>query len=470
MKKKINDCCLVCVDCYYYGASVSALQKSMVENEFDKVLFLTDIPITLPGIEVIQIPTIRSKREYSDFVVKQLYKYIDAKYVLHVQHDGYTLDGSQFDERLYDYDWAGSLWLESDGYANGNGGYKWVSKRLLEVVGTDGTIKATHPEDAQLCRTYRDYLEVTYGLKWATDEICEGFAFELREPARKTMGFHGNFHQPYRPSIVIKRTAAIGDCIILEPVMRYYALKGYNVVLDIPAAYFELYNAHYFPVKHLSQFDKGRINPEKEINIDLAYEVKPRQNYLKSYFEFAGISDYQLTKPQLYPLVDRRTKLFQKYVVLHIDERETPERNVYGVNWKNVQRHLETLGYTVIQIGANRHEPVGLYMNTPSIGFMKFVLAGADLFIGCDSGPSHIAVAHNVPSIIFFGSVCPDYIHADMTNIIPIQGSCEAAYCWHIPGGTSGQKCKFQDSDKYLQCCNVSFEPVIDAINQLQPR
>lgn len=464
--KPIKNASLVCIDCYNYGKAVSALQKSMVQNEFEEVLFLTDIKLQLDGIKVVQIPSIKSKDDYSRFIIKELYKYIKTGYILLIQHDGYTLDGDLFDERLYSYDYAGALWLESDGYANGNGGYSWRSYHLLEATGKDSFIKATTPEDAQICRTYRDYLEQTHGIKWAPDELCEGFSYELREPKRPTMGFHGYFHHSFKPTVILKRSAALGDIILMEPVMRHYHEKGYNIVLDVPADYFQIFHQHYFPIQHISHFDKGRIRAEKEVNLDLAYEVKPRQPYLKSYFEFCGIEDCELSRPQLSPFVNETTKLFKKYAVIHIDKRDTPHRNIYDIDWTKVRKHLEALEYTVIQIGKNDHEFCGLELNTSSVGFMKFVIAGADLFIGVDSGPAHIAVAFNKPSVLFFGSVNPDYIHCDLDNVEIIQGNCADAYCWHKEGGTAGTICKHVNTSKYLQCCKSGWEQVIDAINK----
>lgn len=466
--KKINNCTLVCIDCVNQGNAISAIQKSIQQCEFDRVLFLTDTYIEIPGIEVVKIPSIKSKDDYSLFMIKQLWKFIHTDFMLVIQHDGYVLDGEMFDTRLYDYDYAGALWLERDGLSAGNGGFSWRSKRLMDAIGSDELIVSATPEDVTICRVYRSYLEERYGLKWATEEICERFSFELRQPKQKTFGFHAYFHEPYKPTIVLKRSAALGDCIILEPVMKYYYLKGYNVVLDIPKSFFDLYKEHYFPVKHISQFDIGRIRPEKEINLDMAYEVKPRQSYLKSYFEFCGISDYELTRPQLSPYVNSETKLFKKYAVIHIDLRETMYRNVYGVDWKKIRNHLESLGYVVLQIGRGRHESCGIEINTATIGFMKFLISGCDLFVGVDSGPAGIAVAYNKPCVLFFGSVCPDYIHPDLTNVEIIQGGCENSFCWHQVGGTSGIECKFKGTEKYLQCCVSSFEPVVDAINKLQ--
>ncbi len=469
IKKTLNDVCLIAADTYNYGAVVASLQKCMAQCEFDRVILFTDIPLDIDGIDVIKIETLNGKDGYSHFLLKEAYKYIDTKFVLVVQHDSWILDSEQFDDRLYNVDYAGALWpQEIDGLKCGNGGFSWRSHRLMKCVGEDDLVNATAPEDVALCRVYRRYLEKTYNLIWAADDICEKFSFELGEPNQRTFGFHNFFYEPYRPSIIIKRTAALGDCLILEPVMRYYAMKGYNVVLDIPLSFFDLYTQHYFPVKHISKFDKGRIKPEKEVNLDLAYEVKPRQNYLKSYFEFCGITDYELTRPTLYPLVDAKTKMFKKYAVVHIDERETTHRNIFGVKWDKIQRHLEAYGYTVIQIGKGGHEVCGIEINTPSVGYMKFLIAGCDLFIGIDSAPAGIAVAYNKPCILFFGSVNPDYIHPDLTGVHVIQQKCVNQNCWHIEGGTNGVPCIFDEQKP--PCCISSTEEVIDAINLFHKR
>lgn len=466
--KELNNITIICIDCYSYGKAVASLQKCNEQVKAARTVLLTDIPLDIEGIEVVQIPTISSKEDYSRFVFKELYKYFDTEFCLIVQQDGWILNGDCWDDEFYNYDVIGAAWLYIDFKNVGNGGFSLRSKKLQTILGTDDFIQASDPEDQAIGRLYRDYLIQKYDIKFPTDDVCDRFSFELREPICKTFGFHGYFHQPYIPTIILKRSAALGDCLIFEPVMRYYAMKGYNIVLDIPQSFFELYTQHYFPVKHISTFDRGRIKPAKEINLDLAYEVKPRQNYLKSYFEFCGIKDYKLTRPQLFPLVDERTKLFKKYAVIHIDNRETPHRNTYGVNWKAVQRYLENNGFTVIQIGKNEHDSCGTEMNTASVGFMKFVIGGSDIFIGADSAPAGIAVAYNKPSVILFGSVNPDYIHPDLTSVEIVQGACDNSFCWHSKnGGTEGVLCKYADTEKYLQCCKSDADMVIDAIEKL---
>ena len=464
---KIFNTTLVAVDCYNYGGAISALQKSMQQCEFDSVKFLTDIPIQIDGIETVQIDRINSKEEYSRFIIKELYKYIDTRFVLIVQHDGYVINGNAFHVELYNYDYAGALWLENDGFANGNGGFSWRSKRLCEIIATDPMIKAVHPEDAVLCRTYRPYLESHHGLRWATDELCKGFSFELREPTQPTFGFHGSFYKPYKPHVVLKRSGAMGDIVLVEPVIRWYCENGYQVVLDIPAQFFDLYAQYKYHIKHISHINTEYIMPVKEINLDMAYEIKQDRPYIQSYFEACGITDYKLTKPQFYPSVSPDTRLFKSYAVLHIDKRDTPERNSYGINWNIVKQYLKENGIDLIQIGFGEHEQCGLWVNTPTVAMMKYVIAGASLFIGADSGPSNIAVAQNIPSIILFGSVDPGRIHVDMHNIGVVTGDCDKSGCWHNNGSTTGQICHYKGTDNYLQCCNHNTAHILMHIENL---
>lgn len=466
----LDNVTIVCVDCYNYGGAIAALQACNRQVKAARTLFLTDIPphLNYEGIEMVTIPTIYSKNEYSAFIIKELHKYIKTDYCLIVQHDGYILDGSKWSDDFLKYDYIGAPWLENDGLNVGNGGFSLRSIKLLTAVANDDYIPPIGPEDITICRVYRPYLEEKYGLKWADSETADRFSYELREPKTGTFGFHGKFHKPFKETIILKRSGAMGDIILMEPVMRHLVMKNNNVVLDIPIQYFGLFSQHLFHVKHISQFDKDRI-PAKEINLDLAYEVSPRQNYLKSYFDLCGVTDYRLSRPTLYPKITLETRIFpQKYAVVHLINRPTQSRNIHGVKWGEVQKHLDALGYLVVQIGDYQSFNIGTPIHTRTIEFLKWIIAGCDLFIGVDSGPSHIAVAYDKPSVLLFASTNPDYVHVDHAGIEFVQGNCEKAYCWHSKeGSTNGIECAFKDTPKYLQCGKSSYEKIIDAINKL---
>lgn len=463
-KVHISETTLVCVDCKNYGHAIDALKKSMKECSFDEVLFLSDRDFQIPGVRTVIIPRINSKEEYSEFIVRELHKHIQTPYMLIIQSDGYILNGSVWDEDWKQYDVIGACWLETDGFNCGNGGFSLRSKRLMEIVGTDETIVCTHPEDSVLGRIYRPYLESKYGIKYAPDEVCDVFSFELREPCQPTFGFHGYFHEPFKQTIVLKRSGAMGDIIMMEPVIAELLKQDFNVVLDIPTPMWDLYRDYQPKIKHISQFDANRITA-LYYNMDMVYESNQKRPYLESYFKAVGINNPVLRNSQLYPKYTRDKKIFNKYVVLHIDERPNPYRNVYGIKWEVVIRRLNSLGFTVIQVGQGAFNPIkgAVGMNTPTIGFLKWVIGTADLFIGVDSGPAHLAVSQNVPSVIFFGSVTPEKIYADFSLIEAITVACPIAKdgCWHL-GTTNGVDCEVNQS--VPPCCVYDTDTVIEII------
>lgn len=440
----------VCLaDCRNYGQSLLSLKKTLSQITPARVIFFTDIDLPpQDGIEVIKIKPIRSKVEYSEWIVRKLAKYITTEFVLVQQWDSWVLDSESWSDEFLEVDFVGSAWLETDGFAVGNGGFSIRSKRLMEAVANDPIIVSTHPEDNMLCKVYRPYLEAKYGFKWASIELADKFAFELKSPIQKTFGFHSFFHKPFQETVIIKRTGAYGDVVMCEAVLHYFFKKGYKVVLDTLPQIFNLFTQHYFKVHHPQEIDQRLLPNARVINLDMGYEVTPEQLHLKSYYEVCGIQDGEIRNPRLSLAFDHKiteAKLFKKYVVLHIDKRPQSGRNIYGVDWVDVVRYLHKLGYLVIQIGQGEHEAVSgaiEMINMNELMLMRLI-GGADFMVAIDSGPANIAVAMGVKAIIFFGSVEPSYIYPDLSNIEVIQyeNVCRLPKCWHSKIGTEGVEC-----------------------------
>lgn len=467
--KKLDNVTLCIVDCINYGEAISAIKKSQYQIEFAKTLFFTDINAqsTKFSFQIIPIDKIGSKAEYSHFIMKYLPKYIDTEYALIIQHDGYVLNGDSWDESFLDYDYTGAAWLEQDGFNIGNGGFSLRSKRLLDAVAHDDFIQMNHTaEDVLICRIYRPYLESRYGIKFANEEIADKFSFELREPICSTFGFHGKFHQPYKETVIIRRSGALGDCVALEPLLEHYYKNGYRVAIDIPLNLAMIYANHHYPVYHISQLNDTRV-PKKVIDLDMSYENNPKQLHLKSYFETAGIAEYEIKNPKLNMPVTESTKLFRKYIVIHADIRDQPHRNIYGIDWQTVVAYLNDKEYTVIQIGQREHEPIkgAIFYNTFNATMLLHLIGGADLFCGIDSGPSNLAVACNIPSVIFFGSVKPEYIIPDLSNVKVIQNECIHQGCWHEVKGVSGQDCVFDVEQP--PCTKFTTQQLFAALKEL---
>lgn len=459
---------VVIVDTLNYGEAINAIQKTLKQVTPARTMFFTDIELEIPGVDVIQIHKIRSKKEYSEWMIKKLGTYeINTPHVLIIQNDGYVLDGTQWDEEFLKYDYAGAVWPETDGYNVGNGGFSLRTWRLHQILAQDDLIEGLHPEDSTICRIYRDYLERTHGITFMPVDLAHKFSFELCQPHDKTFGFHAKHHPPYVEPVVIKRSGALGDVIQVEPVLEYFHKQGHPVYLDTDTRFHSIFNTHSFPIRHYSSLDRDMVR-HRFINLDMAYEVFPDKPHIEAYFRMAGIKDMtKLRGARLYWEITDVNRLFKKYCVIHIDERETTHRNVHGIKWAAIQHELEIRGYTVIQVGRGSHQSVGLYFNTVNEIMLKWLIAGCDLFIGVDSGPSHMAVALQKKSIIFFGSVNPRIIHIDLNNIVPLQSGCPIGkdHCWHQAGGTRGINCEVDES--MPPCTVIDTRSVIEAIDNL---
>jgi ADP-heptose:LPS heptosyltransferase len=470
---EISQITMISVDCVNQGGAIAALKKSQQQIKPARTILLTDREMKVDGIEVIKIDSIKSKREYSRFIIKELYKYFTTSHVLLVQADGYIISGDQWTDEFLEWDYIGSPWNFDAERLVGNGGMSARSHKLCKILGEDDFIDVVHPEDQSICVIYKFYLEEKYGIKFSPVELAEKFGFELREPIDFTLGFHGNFWPKYRKTIVIRRWASLGDVCMTEPILHYYWQKGYRVILDTLPQFYELFRNHYFPVEYYGSFNQ-RVKHEY-LNLDMSYESDPQKLHLKAYYEFAGISESEqiIRNPRLNYYADEKMRLFpQKYVCIHVDNRNEPSRNCYGIEWAKVIKAIEDKGYLAIQIGKNEHEKTGaIEVATLAEPMMAYAIAGCELMLAVDSGPANVAVALGRKLIVFHGSVNPDYIWPDQTNIRVITNHkkeeplCQDVYCWHSEIGCTGKEC-------YLNalkppCVQFKTEDVITAINEL---
>jgi hypothetical protein len=458
------------IDTKNYAGAIRAIQQTLKHIKPARTVFLTDMEIVIPNVDVIKIEPIKSKREYSEFVMKRLNQYFDTEFVLVFQHDGYVLDGSAWTDEFLEFDYSGAPWVYDERNV-GNGGFSLRSKRLQTILAEDNFIDVLHPEDQQICVVYRYYLEEKYGIKFAPIEVAQRFAFESIAPPCKTFGFHNFDALPhaYKPMVVVTRCGAMGDVIATEPLLEYYYNKGYRVYLDTLPDFFWLFAQHRYPIDHVSNLPANI--PYTHVILDMAYEENPKQLHLKSYFEKAEITDYILRNPRLHFNITEKNKLFGKYAVMHNDRRPQGGRNV-NLDWDAVAQYLGGMGFACIQVGEGESEDIkgAIRMKAATLNLLQYIVAGADVFVGIDSGVSHIAVAQDVPSVIMFGSVNPEYIHPEIKKNMRClhnhdKKPCESEFCWHSEVTCVGVPCYINEA--HPPCTDFTVMQVIDAIKKV---
>lgn len=189
MKINLPNITLIGVDCIDLKRLQLAAEISCRDIEFGAVKPLSSIPSDDP--RVVKIPKIKSIEEYSDFMIKDLYKYVDTEFALVFQHDGFILNPNAWDNEFLKYDYIGSVWDHLGDLKVGNGGFCLRSKKLLDWLGKNYKKVGVriHPEDVFISKFARPFLEKE-GMKFAPESVAQKFSMEGTET---TVMWNGEF-------------------------------------------------------------------------------------------------------------------------------------------------------------------------------------------------------------------------------------------------------------------------------------
>ena len=144
----------------------------------------------------VRTPPIKSGKQYSEFIIKELYKHLNTDFCMVVQTDGFFVNPDAWTDDFLNYDYIGAPWPDG---GVGNGGFSIRSRSLLEFVSkhplsSDPDFingKGLHPEDGRICDDYRPDLEAS-GHTSAPTDVARRFSVEGCYPVtEETLGFHG---------------------------------------------------------------------------------------------------------------------------------------------------------------------------------------------------------------------------------------------------------------------------------------
>ena len=147
---------------------------------------------------------------YSQFILGDLYKYVETEYCLVVQSDGFVLNANKWNPIFLEYDYIGAPWpmdlklqpgnitLDLTRNSVGNGGFSLRSKRLLQETAKINFHELSFPtksEDLILCHfLFQEMLNA--GVKFPAPELAAQFSIESPTAAygqnpSTSFGFHG---------------------------------------------------------------------------------------------------------------------------------------------------------------------------------------------------------------------------------------------------------------------------------------
>jgi hypothetical protein len=268
--------------------------------------------------------------------------------------------------------------------------------------------------------------------------------------------------------IHLKRTEAFGDVLWVEPIARHFIEKGFevNVVTNYPEV-FDHYPSRKLTVSKHRLFKHLFSYHDRLIDLDQSYEMMPKMHILEAYQKASAIPTMEYSYPKIYLSPEEKIrKIADPYVVLHLECNPLNYRNVYMVNWRKIVSFLHGKGLSVIQISKNGENIYGDWIKTANFREIMSLIYHAKLFIGLDSGPSHIASSLDIPALLFFGSVNPHFRHLQSFRGKFLQGFCEYAHCYHsVP--LKKTICPLVGERGIPKCCIHDDTSVIQAIDQL---
>ncbi len=198
----------------YINETINALKVSSdLLNPYKTILFTSHSYLKSKKKDNIifqKIKPLRSKSDYSNFIIFELYKYIKTSHVLIVQWDGFIINPKKWKKNFILFDYIGAPFipriksssysrdLNDDFYVIGNGGFSLRSRKLIEAPSKynlfDDKKLTNSNEDGFFCVLHRKFLE-SKGFKWAPFNIAREFSIEsplnISELIDLPFGFHG---------------------------------------------------------------------------------------------------------------------------------------------------------------------------------------------------------------------------------------------------------------------------------------
>jgi ADP-heptose:LPS heptosyltransferase len=223
-----------------------------------------------------------------------------------------------------------------------------------------------------------------------------------------------------RPAILVIRSGAMGDVLLCTPVIRqiYQDRQGYCEI-EVVTRYPELFANNPYVAKVLCWDDLKYQDRHYDwiLNLDMTQEKNRRAHITEVYaFHAFGNRDFD-KQPEIFATeqdilaVDNYIKTFGKpYIVAHNRcDANQPYRHVDSQLWQDLLSELaRQSGLPILQIGSpdldmalefpGAIDARGLF----SVQQTQQLIARANLFIGYDAGPLHIAATTQVPIVAFF--------------------------------------------------------------------
>jgi|GEM_PF-2205388 len=183
---RLDDVTLIGVDCVEINRLLLAVDICQHYCQFGAVKVLTSVDHD--DGRIVKIAPL-SYDSYSQFIIKDLHRYVDTPYALLVQYDGFVLNPEAWTDEFLEYDYVASPWRAPIG---GIGGFSLRSRRFLEATSKYVEGPPWSNEDQVVCLKHGALL-VERGMKFAPLTVARRFAFDAAGSVDGRTAWDGEF-------------------------------------------------------------------------------------------------------------------------------------------------------------------------------------------------------------------------------------------------------------------------------------
>lgn len=240
-------------------------------------------------------------------------------------------------------------------------------------------------------------------------ERCRQCNVKNQQTMLKKWG-HWNTVRCFDFQIVFKRRFAVGDVLLMTPIIRAMKKLWPLCPIDVETGSPDIFKGN--PYVRRAAVKIGIQPNALVIDLNGTYERTPGIPVLAAYAKAAGL-DYDQIEPflDLYfndgdaPLLPEGT-----WAALHVGPTTWPGRTWPLDRWAQLADRLSKAGWKVLLFGEPGPERITCHLDKRGQkGFQELagLLMQCALFVGLDSFPSHAAAAVCTPSVVLYGVTDP---------------------------------------------------------------
>jgi ADP-heptose:LPS heptosyltransferase len=221
----------------------------------------------------------------------------------------------------------------------------------------------------------------------------------------------------FSKTVLIRRTSATGDVLLVTPIFRSLRKKWPDVKISLITGFPDIVTRNPNIDRLENGFRLPITNYDHFYDLDFAYERRPMIHIVKAYAEACDVKlDSYI--PEVFPTsdddrwADATVPRGRPILIINPGPTAWVGRNWTNVKFAEVVNYWRKKGYFTVLTGfiLNNSVPCDLDLrNRTTMHQLACLMRRASLYIGIDSFPMHLAVAADLPIAAVFGCIDPAY-------------------------------------------------------------